>query len=363
MKVMYWIDNNTNITFDITFEYNNQEYVISQNNQYIGQFLSFILNSNTPLYDLALKEYSEEAIYKFFSDANIILDIKDKKISIDDIKNRDIYSVCNDVLEYGELYEEYHKEIYSEECINQDFIILANDLFESEKKYKNIRNNFINIKSFNGIDLNDNEKNNIKKIVTSVLLSSDDNYNTVPMRLDSFLKTNSKNESSNILKYTCETRLDVYSFSMQLVTGSTFSSFYDFLIFLLIHMIKNNITIKKCRNCNRYFYSERRSDAIFCNEISPQDSSKTCKEYGQYITYQGKIKNNPAMLLHKQIYNTLRNQYTRCKTDTNQKKLTEFMNQSDRFKNDVKHNLKTEREYIEWLESIKANGEVPNGND
>jgi|GEM_PF-4276802 len=71
--------------------------------------------------------------------------------------------------------------------------------------------------------------------------------------------------------------------------------------FEFINMIKNNILVRKCRYCGKYFVLTNRIDAEFCNRI-PEGSVKSCKEIGPIKRYMEKVKANPAKELYQKAY-------------------------------------------------------------
>ena len=144
-----------------------------------------------------------------------------------------------------------------------------------------------------------------------------------------------------------------------LVTCHVFRSFCDMIRFLMSEMIRLNVSIKKCKNCGKY-YVPSRSDALFCSGVSPQDEKKTCQEYGKYSNYLEKTRTDEATRLYKQIYNAKNNRARQGKkkyppngnppwnTD-----LEGFIAKANAYKADIKGGIKSETEYIEWLKSMK----------
>ena len=51
-----------------------------------------------------------------------------------------------------------------------------------------------------------------------------------------------------------------------------------------------NIEIKKCKNCGKFFVPEKRSDELYCNNIFEND--KTCKEVGPFKVKQKLMEEN-----------------------------------------------------------------------
>ncbi len=116
----------------------------------------------------------------------------------------------------------------------------------------------------------------------------------------------------------------------------------------------NGLIVKKCENCQGYFIPYNRSDTIYCDRKSPQDSSLTCKEYGSQRLWYQKLKENKAALLSRNVYSAKqmlvkRNPDIKEYRDSFEK----FKSLSKQWKADVKAGTKTEEEFIEWLKSVK----------
>ena len=135
-----------------------------------------------------------------------------------------------------------------------------------------------------------------------------------------------------------------------------FTSLHSWFAFLLFRTIQLDETLKLCPNCDRYFYPARRSDTIYCDNISPQDNSKTCKEYGKYNTQQKKLHSDIALKLYKQIYNSKANKVRRSGNAKLKEDLECFRTNAAKWKDNVENGAHTRDEYIEWLQSIKEGG-------
>ena len=130
----------------------------------------------------------------------------------------------------------------------------------------------------------------------------------------------------------------------------------EFLCTSVYQILKNGYTIKQCSNCGKLFVPYNRSDTIYCDRQSPQDVKKTCKEYGAIKTYQDNLKRNEAMGLYRKIY--MQKQML-CKRNPDIKEYADDFERyklaSKQWKSDVKKGIKTEAEYIQWLNTIKSN--------
>lgn len=97
-----------------------------------------------------------------------------------------------------------------------------------------------------------------------------------------------------------------------------------------------------------------RSDTLYCDRTSPNDRTKTCKEYGAIKAYQDNLKYNEAMGLYRKIY-MQKQMMSKRNPDIKEyrKNFEEYKIQSKQWKKDVKQGKKTEAEYIEWLKAEK----------
>jgi len=382
MKVKYFIEEGNIFSISIQYFFNGEELVVWWRDRHIGVFLSSILNSDKPLYDLTLSCYNDYYIYENLQTGKLINDFIDNKVDIKKIVN-------------GNVYESYNYLLANNTKEHTDKLMkdYANMLVSLAEMYQKRRNKIMNSGEFLEKDISKERIKDITHFAKAILLEEiyeEHPSDTIEKRLYSFLNANN-GVYKDFLSYNCYISLavvdcihesdfdewintivfapkrDFYNllnalqkkdYDLKIVSETEFSSFYEFILFVLAYMVQNKITLKVCKNCGKYFYPEKRSDAIFCDGISPQDITKTCKEYGRYVNQQNKIKETPTLKLHKQIYNAFRNQYNRDKTEENQKRLNDFMNKSDRFKNDVKHGVKAESEYFEWLERVKESGEI-----
>ena len=133
-----------------------------------------------------------------------------------------------------------------------------------------------------------------------------------------------------------------------------FDDFETLFKYVLIMMIKENKSLKKCSNCNKYFYPEKRSDAIYCDNVSPQDINLSCKEYGSKKLWYDKVKNSETAKLYRNIYAT---KQMRVRRNPNieyyAKEFEDFKQISKQWKNELKKGTKSNKEYLEWLYSVK----------
>jgi len=138
-----------------------------------------------------------------------------------------------------------------------------------------------------------------------------------------------------------------------------FINFDVFLRFLLYTMAINNEQINICKNCGSYFCPPPKNDTLYCSKKSPQDSTKTCREFEARKKYKENIKNSEAMTLFRKLYMQKLMRVKRNPEHPSYKKdLENFQKESTIWKKDVRKGLKSEAEYLTWLKSIREKGEA-----
>ena len=121
----------------------------------------------------------------------------------------------------------------------------------------------------------------------------------------------------------------------------------DLFRFEFIKMIENEIFIKKCKNCERFFIPKRRVDAEYCDRIWG-DTNRRCNEIGATIRYEKRVAENPILEAHKKAYRRF-NSRTRTKKMTQ----SEFMSWSDeavRKRDECLAGRLSFDEFVAWLE-------------
>ncbi len=132
------------------------------------------------------------------------------------------------------------------------------------------------------------------------------------------------------------------------------SSLTDFIISTIFYVFKNGYQFKRCKNCGRFFIPFSRSDEIYCNNISPQDSSRTCKKYGTEKLWYDRIKNDEVAKLSRNIYAAKQMLVKRNPDIKDYKEMFDYYKtEREKWNKLVNCGKKSREEYIEWLEQIK----------
>lgn len=122
----------------------------------------------------------------------------------------------------------------------------------------------------------------------------------------------------------------------------------EFICGNIYFILKQGMTIKLCENCGKYFIPYERTDTKYCERESPQNPEMTCKEYGsQRLWYTNSTE---YYKLYRKIYS--RKQMNARRNPDIVEYNTEFekyKEQSKQWRKKVKKGIKTEQEFIEWL--------------
>lgn len=151
----------------------------------------------------------------------------------------------------------------------------------------------------------------------------------------------------------------------ELVTSYDITSLKDFCCVNIKYFMDNNIKIHKCNNCGKYFKPTNRSDEVYCNNPSPQNPNKTCKEYGAKKTYRDEIKSTPIKYEHNKTSQFFRMRINRTSTDNikekemYQKKFNTYKENYQKKKEQYKSGKLKEKDFVEWI--IKQKEGVRNG--
>lgn len=121
-----------------------------------------------------------------------------------------------------------------------------------------------------------------------------------------------------------------------------------FIIELLELTTIENIEIKKCKNCGKFFVPENRSDELYCSNIF--ENGKTCKEVGPFKVKQKLMEENNDLKVYRNVYQKLLLRTRRNPmNDEYEKEFIEFKKKNAELKEKVNNGELTQEQYMEWL--------------
>lgn len=85
--------------------------------------------------------------------------------------------------------------------------------------------------------------------------------------------------------------------------------FEDLVSFLHVDFFKGmaagNLP-RQCRNCKKYFLAIGAYDTLYCNEIAPGETERTCRKVGAHKREKEKTNSKPILQQYDRVYNRLK---------------------------------------------------------
>ena len=127
------------------------------------------------------------------------------------------------------------------------------------------------------------------------------------------------------------------------------------LICSLLELARQWKIIRICQNCGRYFIPENRTDTIYCNNTSPQDCTRTCKQYGAQRLWYERQKDDELATLSRNILSA-KSMLAKRNPDIPAYTLSYdyFRIERKKWKQDVVAGYKAREEYRTWLLSMQS---------
>lgn len=127
------------------------------------------------------------------------------------------------------------------------------------------------------------------------------------------------------------------------------------LISSIYYFFLNGFCFKRCKNCGKFFVPLSRSDEMYCNNVSPQDQMRTCKEYGSQKLWYDRLKSDEVAKLARNIYSAKQMLVRRNPDIVGYKKMFDYFKiERKKWEVLVKSGVKSKEEYINWLNEMKA---------
>lgn len=125
------------------------------------------------------------------------------------------------------------------------------------------------------------------------------------------------------------------------------------LKFELSEIIKDNIILKICNYCGKYFIASNRNTS-YCNNIAPDYTNKTCKQIARNKKYLESKSNDVALALFTKVYNNKAYKASRYKDIVDYELDYKHFQQIGKKKvNSYKSKKITQEEFIDWINRNK----------
>lgn len=135
--------------------------------------------------------------------------------------------------------------------------------------------------------------------------------------------------------------------SYSIVTDNIYTVLYISLYNLVLN---NTAMIRQCKNCHRYFLTNK-SNTYYCDNIYYED--KTCKDVGNQLSQKRKENKEPVYGKYRSIYANKATLLKRYPDIYSQEDYDKWKKEAKQFMNDIRHGKKTYDEFDKWLDKNK----------
>lgn len=212
---------------------------------------------------------------------------------------------------YGyELIKDYVPYLYNK---NDDYIDdvtfkkIIKDIFDTGfDRFIEWQDNFKKCVDFvynlNGNEELKDEENKFAKFVAYTVKDSDfyTYSQDIEIITDNYINIHNYNRDDSITKLI--ERVKNKDSKLELHNVYTSEKLTSMLFAVLEQVVKHeNLQIKTCLNCGRYFIPSYRQNEIYC-DLPNSDQSPTCREKGANEQYKKNLENNQTQALYRRIY-------------------------------------------------------------
>ena len=134
------------------------------------------------------------------------------------------------------------------------------------------------------------------------------------------------------------------SSSYSIITDNIYTVLYISLYNLVLN---NSVMIRQCKNCHRYFTTNK-SNTYYCDKIYYQN--KTCKDVGNQLSQKRKETKEPAYGKYRSIYSKKATLLKRNPDIYSREDYEQWKKKSSQFMQDIRNGLKTYEEFDKWLD-------------
>lgn len=118
-----------------------------------------------------------------------------------------------------------------------------------------------------------------------------------------------------------------------------FKSYLELLQYDYFKALQSEHTVRICSNCKHAFLQTTKHHTIYCDNIAPGYTDKTCREVGALNKQREKVNNSPIHQLYKRCYKKLNQRYNRG--SITQDEFNKTVNDSIRLRDDALNGMIT----------------------
>ncbi|MBQ9313639.1 MAG: hypothetical protein IJ220_01350 [Clostridia bacterium] len=112
-------------------------------------------------------------------------------------------------------------------------------------------------------------------------------------------------------------------------------------------MNKHN-TIRKCKNCGKYFIPDNLKSTKYCNNIF--ENGKTCREIGKEKSYKNSLKNDKLLEMYRKRYMSLASSNSHYHTEKTKMRFEKYKSEGAVMKENYLKREISKKEFKKWIE-------------
>lgn len=112
-------------------------------------------------------------------------------------------------------------------------------------------------------------------------------------------------------------------------------------------------TIKKCKNCGKYFIPNNLRDIKYCNNVF--ENNKTCKQIGKELTYKKSLQDDKLLDMYRKRYLSLASSVSHYGTDKAIARFEKYKKDGAVMKKKYLNKQISRKNFEEWINSTKQN--------
>lgn len=121
------------------------------------------------------------------------------------------------------------------------------------------------------------------------------------------------------------------------------------------HVLSEGKTMKICPNCGKSFVPTGRSDTMYCDNPSPQDSSMSCRQFKAQRSWFEKLKQDDLAALSRNIYSAKQMLAKRNPDNDGYREMFEYFKaERKQWIKAVADGERSREEYAAWLNEMKG---------
>ena len=194
------------------------------------------------------------------------------------------------------------------------------------------------------------EKNKLSKFIAYTIKDSDFyTYSQgIEVITDNYINIHNKHHYDTLEKLIKE--IDNKNQELELHNVYTSNNLTSICFMVLDQIVRHeNLQIKTCLNCGRYFIPTYRQNEIYC-DLANVDKSPTCKEKGAGEQYRKNLENNKVQALYRRIYQQkFMTAYRNKESKAIQKEFDQWKKEAKDKISKIKKGKLTEDEVYKWL--------------